>query len=66
MPEDDMGKHRQVAVSGQARENTEYLRALLRERQPEFLAILESAERLADFELSRESQDRQSGNQHGR
>jgi hypothetical protein len=31
--------------------------ALLREKQAEFLAILELAEQLADFELSRESQD---------
>jgi hypothetical protein len=61
-----MGKHRQVTVSRQARENSKYLHALLREKQPEFLAILEFAERLADFEVSRESEDRQSGNHHGR
>jgi hypothetical protein len=61
-----MGKHLQATVSGQARENSEYLHALLREKQPEFQAILESAERLADFELPGESQDPQSGNHHGR
>ena len=61
-----MGKHRQVTVSGRARENSEYLHALLREKQPEFLAMLELAEQLADFELWRDSQDPQSGNQHGR
>jgi hypothetical protein len=53
-----MGKHPQVTVSVQARENSEYLHALLREKQPEFLAILELAEGLTDFELSRESQAR--------
>jgi hypothetical protein len=55
-----------VTVNRQARENSEYLHALLREKQPEFLAILELAERLADFEVSRESEERQRGNQHGR
>jgi len=40
-----------------ARENSEYVRTLLSERQPEFLTILQSAERRIEFELSRESQD---------
>ena len=40
-----------------ARENSEYVRRLLSERQPEFLAILQSAERQLDVELSCETQD---------
>jgi hypothetical protein len=38
-----------------ARENAEYVRRLLREKQPGFLAILQFAERQLDIELSRES-----------
>ena len=43
--------------AGQARENSEYLRRLLSERHPEFLAILRWTEYRVDFELSRESRD---------
>lgn len=38
----------------QAAENREYVRRLLRERQPEFQAQLEDAVRQLDLELSRE------------
>jgi hypothetical protein len=40
-----------------AKENADYVRELLSDRQPEFLAMLRSAERQVDFELSRESRD---------
>jgi hypothetical protein len=53
-------RRRQVTASGragQARENGEYLRRLLSERHPEFLAILRWTEYRVDFELSRESPD---------
>lgn len=46
--------------AGQAKENADYLRELLSKRQPEFLAMLCSAERQVDLELSqlsRESRD---------
>jgi hypothetical protein len=42
----------------QAMENRAYVRALLRERQPEFLAMLQSAEREFDLERSRSAQGR--------
>jgi hypothetical protein len=35
----------------QASENSEYLRRLLAEKQPEFLAVLQAAERQVDAEL---------------
>jgi len=44
--------------AGQAGGNSEYLRRLLNERQPEILALLQAAERQVDFELSRECRDR--------
>ena len=53
-------RRRQVTASGragQARENGKYLRRLLSERHPEFLAILRWTEYRVDFELSRESPD---------
>jgi hypothetical protein len=41
-----------------ARENSEYVRKLLSERQPGFLAMLQSAVRQVDSELSQARQDR--------
>jgi hypothetical protein len=38
-----------------ARENREYVRQLLTERQPELFAVLQLAERQVDLELSREA-----------
>ena len=38
-----------------SRENREYVRQLLTERQPELLAVLQLAERQVDLELSREA-----------
>jgi len=38
-----------------ARENREYVRQLLSERQPELFAVLQLAERQVDLELSREA-----------
>ena len=38
-----------------ARENREYVRQLLAERQPELFAVLQLAERQVDLELSREA-----------
>lgn len=49
------GRGRQVTVGGravQARQNREYLRRLLSEKQPGFLSTLRSAERRVGFELS--------------
>ncbi len=42
-----------VVVSAQARENREYVRRLLRERQPEFAAALALVEALVEQELSK-------------
>jgi hypothetical protein len=41
-----------VTTTEQARENREYVRKLLREKLPEFAAMLASAERQLDQELS--------------
>jgi hypothetical protein len=38
-----------------SRENREYVRQLLTERQPELFAVLQLAERQVDLELSREA-----------
>jgi hypothetical protein len=40
-----------VAISAQARENREYVRRLLKERQPEFAAALAAALALVEKEL---------------
>lgn len=44
-----------VGMAEQARENRAYLRRLLSERQPDFLAALQSAEHQTDLELSGQS-----------
>jgi hypothetical protein len=41
-----------MTTTRQAQENSEYVRRLLREKQPGFAATLESAERQVDQELS--------------
>jgi hypothetical protein len=41
---------------GRAVEHREYVRSLLSERQPEFFAALQAAERQLDLELSSDSQ----------
>ena len=41
-----------------SRENREYVRQLLTERQPELFAVLQLAERQVDLELSREAPER--------
>jgi hypothetical protein len=49
-----------VTASGRgrrARDNSEYLRRLLSEKHPDYLAMLQAAERQVDFELSRADQD---------
>jgi hypothetical protein len=38
-------------------DNREYVRGLLREREPEFLVLLQSAEHQLELELARESRD---------
>lgn len=52
-----MCQHQSVILTHRARDNREYVRALLRERQPEFLALLQSAERQISLDLVHESQD---------
>jgi hypothetical protein len=47
-----MCQHQGVQAQ-QARENSEYVRRLLTERQPEFSRVLQLAERQVDHELSR-------------
>jgi uncharacterized protein DUF5999 len=46
---------RAMTTIGQAQENREYVRKLLRDKQPGFAAALESAERQLDQELSRQA-----------
>jgi hypothetical protein len=51
------GHHRpQVHNWHRAAEHREYVRRLLSERQPEFFAVLQAAERQLDLELSNDSQ----------
>jgi hypothetical protein len=50
-----MCQHRGVQAQ-RARENCEYVRRLLTERQPEFSGVLRLAERQVDLELSRETE----------
>jgi hypothetical protein len=42
-----------TTTTGQAQENRDYVRKLLREKLPEFAAMLASAERQLDQDLSR-------------
>ena len=44
-----------------AMENRDYVRRLLSERDPAFLALLQSAVRQLDLEMSRDRQDRRPG-----
>jgi hypothetical protein len=51
-----MCQHQGVQAQ-RARENSEYVRRLLTERQPEFSGVLQLAERQVDLELSRETKN---------
>lgn len=54
-----MCQHQQVVPAhwDRARENREHVRRLLSEKQPEFVALLQFAERQVRLDLARESQD---------
>jgi hypothetical protein len=53
-----MGQHQGVQTHWhRARENHEYVRQRLAERQPGLFAVLQLAERQVDLELSRETRE---------